>query len=763
MRGRGAVSWNHNCAAVPIRVREASPQPAQRQPLAKQRPPLKQVSESSRQAAPAIAAPVFAESAALLAAALSQLSEGVIVADATGRITFVNEAAARLHGVARLDVTPQEYASTYSLFTEQGEPYPSTELPLARASLRGETVENARWCIRRADGTEVIAVGTARPVLDGGGKQVGAVLTVRDDTARSVAERARAESEERLHGAFEQSPVSTVRYDATGHVVAINPAFERLWGGGIAQVPPGYTVLEDPQLEQAGVLSLIRRAFQGEVITTPPVRYDMSIAAGEAGHGRVLLTQAHLYPVRNAAGEVVEVVLTHEDVTARVVAEDELKATAEELRKRTGEAERARERMSLLADASAALVASLDLESTLRAVARVPVPAFASWCMVFVTDGERGLRPVATHCAIDTKRDAVVRMSRRIATLSASERHPVQDANATGQPQLVLEAGDDFLRSVTRDAEFRALFAELEPTSLLAAPMIVHGRTVGVVLFVTDRTGRSFVDDDVPFAEELARRAAAAVDNARLYESERTARAAAESASRAKSEFLSTMSHELRTPLNAIGGYAELMAMGVRGPVTDAQREDLARIRGSGQYLLVLINDILNYTRLDAGRVEYQIRDVAIGELVIDLETLLVPQLHEKTLQFTQQACDAGVSVRADRERLRQILINLLVNAVKFTDAGGRIVLACSATDAEARIAISDTGRGIPADQLERIFEPFVQVDRQLTRASQQGVGLGLAISRELARGMGGELVAESTVGKGSVFTVTLPRGSGIG
>lgn len=721
--------------------------------------------ESSPSADPSRApsAALFGEGQALLSAALAQLSEGVIVADATGRITYVNEAASRLHGVARLDVMPEEYAATYSLFTEQGEPYPSTRLPLARASLGGETVENARWLIRRADGTDVVAVGTARPVLGAGGRQVGAVLTVRDDTARSLAEGARAESEERLRAAFEQSPVSTVRYDAAGRVLALNPAFERLWGARFADVPPDYTVLEDPQLERAGVLPLVRRAFQGEAVTLPPVRYDLSIASGHVGGGRVLLTQAHLYPVRSAAGELVEVVLTHEDVTARLVAESELEAVAEELQKRTAEAERARERMSLLADASAALVASLDLDSTLRAVARVPVPAFARWCMVFVAGSDSMLRPVATHCAVDGKRDAVVRMSHRIAMLPPSEPHPAQHAFTSGRPQLVRQIAADFLRSVTLDGEYRRLLAELAPASLLAVPMIAHGTTVGVLLFVTDQADHGFGDDDIPFAEELARRAAAAVDNARLYESERAARAAAEAASRAKSEFLSTMSHELRTPLNAIGGYAELMEMGVHGPVTEGQRADLARIRGSGQYLLVLINDILNYTRLDAGRVEYRMEDVPMEGLVGDLETLVAPQLRAKQLHFAQQACDPGVTVRADRERLRQILLNLLVNAVKFTEPGGRIALACSATDADARIAISDTGRGIPADQLERIFEPFVQVDRQLTRASQQGVGLGLAISRDLARGMGGDLVARSAVGQGSVFTVTLPRGGRAG
>ena len=265
---------------------------------------------------------------------------------------------------------------------------------------------------------------------------------------------------------------------------------------------------------------------------------------------------------------------------------------------------------------------------------------------------------------------------------------------------------------------------------------------------------------ELELASEQLQRTVAEAESARA-EAER-AREAAETANRAKSQFLSTMSHELRTPLNAIAGYTELLEMGVRGPVNDEQREDLARIRRSANVLMSLVNDVLNFARIEAGQVTVALEEVRLDQLLAEMEGMIAPQLRSKRLRFALDA-DGVPPVRADADRLKQILTNLLTNAVKFTPAGGEIrVTADVAPDAGtvpmARIQVRDSGRGIPADQLQAIFEPFVQIDRHLTIESQQGVGLGLAISRDLARAMGGDIMVESTLGVGSVFTLTLPR-----
>jgi PAS domain S-box-containing protein len=235
------------------------------------------------------------------------------------------------------------------------------------------------------------------------------------------------------------------------------------------------------------------------------------------------------------------------------------------------------------------------------------------------------------------------------------------------------------------------------------------------------------------------------------------AKRAAEEANRAKTEFLAVMSHELRTPLNAIAGYAELLRMGLRGPVTPEQVEDLSRITRSERTLLAQINDILNFARLEAGHVSYATESVAIPELVADLEMMVSPQLSAKKLRFEFGGCDSGLAVRADADKVRQILLNLLSNAIKFTSPGGSIEVTCEANAERVQIRVRDTGVGIPPEKLQAVFEPFVQLDRSLT-STQEGSGLGLAISRDLARGMGGELLAESTVDVGSTFVLMLPR-----
>jgi signal transduction histidine kinase len=233
------------------------------------------------------------------------------------------------------------------------------------------------------------------------------------------------------------------------------------------------------------------------------------------------------------------------------------------------------------------------------------------------------------------------------------------------------------------------------------------------------------------------------------------ARAVAEDANQAKSDFLATMSHELRTPLNAIGGYVELIQIGIAGSVSERQQQYLDRVQRAQQHLLGLINNVLNYARVDAGRVEYTITRVDIAEEVADSLSLVSVQAEKKDISV-RNAAGPAVSIDADVEKLRQILLNLLSNSVKFTEPGGSIETRWRVNGERIEIAVADTGIGIAKERLDTIFEPFVQVDPDLTRV-RHGAGLGLSISRDLARGMDGDITVRSRAGAGSTFVLSLP------
>lgn len=304
--------------------------------------------------------------------------------------------------------------------------------------------------------------------------------------------------------------------------------------------------------------------------------------------------------------------------------------------------------------------------------------------------------------------------------------------------------------------------------SALAVPLRRADGSAFGALIVGWREPHSVTTRETDLLQALAQPASIALENARLFDEVDSARRAAEEANRAKSQFLANMSHEIRTPINAILGYTELLRLGVTGPLTDAQREQLERVRASSEHLLGLVNEVLDLARVEANQLRVRQRPGPMSDAVLTALTLVGPQAAARGVGIAREApCDEAVQFLADEDRVRQILVNLLSNAVKFTPPGGRVSVSYGQAEAPAEmplapgapavwVRVEDTGVGIAPDRLEAVFQPFIQLDGGLTRAAE-GTGLGLTISRRLARLMGGDLVAESEPGVGSRFTLWLP------
>jgi PAS domain S-box-containing protein len=404
------------------------------------------------------------------------------------------------------------------------------------------------------------------------------------------------------------------------------------------------------------------------------------------------------------------------------------------------ELQAAERRASFLAEASSILVAtSLDFDSTIKALARLAVSRLADWCVIhaLIDNDALEISHVAHHDP-ETER----KLSAMVDGVGQAEwQQAVSSVIRTGQSQILEFAG------LLSAEDGHGVADELRGEAVMITPLMGRGRVLGAITFVGGGPRRSYDEDDLMLAEELGRRAAIALDNARLYHQ-------AQDASRAKGDFLAVISHELRTPLNAIMGYSDLLDARISGDLTEKQRRQIDRIRASARHLLQLIEEILSFARIESGGDEVRPELVDASTLIDEVVAVTEPLAAGKGLEFRTDA-KAGVALETDAGKARQVLVNLMSNAIKFTDRGS-VTLSMRPQGEHVVFEVADTGVGIAADQIDRIFDPFWQAERPNTRRVG-GTGLGLSVSRRYVRLLRGDLEIRSEPGRGTYVTVTLP------
>ncbi len=560
-----------------------------------------------------------------------------------------------------------------------------------------------------------------------------AALTLGGALSRRRAEERLRESEERFRLLSEAAVEGVVIHD-NGIIIDVNSRLCEMFGYELGELL-GANVFDLPMPEYLDTI-------MAHVRSGSTARYEVE---GRRKDGSTFVAEITGRPMLYR-GRQVRVATMH-DVTERKRAEENERLLAEEEIRRAA-AEEAQRRTAFLAEASRVLGTSFDYETTLSTLSRLAVPAFADYCVVDITaeDGSGIRRIGAAHA--DPDKEPLLRELMRFWNRDGTERLYHFGSVDAGEPLLVREVTDEMIERSFVSEEHAKVAMPLVPRSMVAVPLRVGDRSLGVLALYWAESDRRYTSEDLVLVEELARRAALAVENARLFHE-------AQHATRARDEMLGVVAHDLRNPLNTIvmGASTMLELLPDKPPLL---RNHAQIVRRAADRMNRLIQDLLDVRRIESGRLAIDPRSVTVALLVDETMEMLRPLAAAASLELVTDLAPELPRVRADSGRILQVFSNLVGNAIKFTPAGGCITIGAAPSDAEVRFAIADTGPGIAAEQLPHVFGQFWQG----TRGDRRGIGLGLAIAKGLVEAHGGRIWVESQVGEGSRFYFTLPLSS---
>ncbi len=710
-----------------------------------------------------------ARAAQHLAAIVESSDDAIVSKDLNGTIQSWNRGAARMFGFTEAEVIGR---SITIIVPEDRLSEEEEILARVRAGVASE-METIR---QHKSGRRIDISLKVSPVRDQSGRVVGASKIARDISARKQAEADRAELHRRLRMLVEastsllESPkTESVQFAsvelakrllvADAYAVWVSdpqrPAWHIVESEGLSSAfanraidayrgkptPRGVLFREPRAIEDVGAEPMLEEqwaAYREEGIRSMLV-CPMRLGTDRAG------TLVFYYRTRHAFSDIdiqASQALANLAAAALTTADLYEQQTAQK-----NEAEYARRQAAFLADATTILSESLDYGQTLGAVARLAVPEIADWCAVDIIDPTGTLQRLAV-AHVDQVKVALAQALHDRYPTDPDVPGGVHQVIRTGRPTMMGEIPPGLITAAARDDEHRQLLSQLNVTSYMCVPLTSTSGTLGAMTFAFGESGRRYTERDLAFAQDVAARAALAIENAFAYRR-------SNEANRLKDEFLATLSHELRTPLNAILGYAQMLNMGMLDG--DRQTNAVSVLTRNAESLRQIIDDVLDVSRITSGKLRLSMRSVELPEILENAIATVRPAADAKGVAMELSVAPSIPPVWGDPDRLQQVVWNLLSNAVKFTPGGGHVQLRLERNASGVRIIVTDDGRGIEPTFLPHIFERFRQADSRFSR-EHGGLGLGLAIVRELIELHGGTVSASSAgLGRGATFEIRLP------